>query len=150
MKTENERYEQWLETLKSNAPVLENPTALTEDILRRVASLPPRNRPKRGWEICGWISAVAAGILLCLLINDTIFFEKEALPTNRPEIYVQTQDIQLKGQTTPEGWSVKMNLMEKSRCLSEVWNKRQEKRKKETAEMLDRVMEIMNNQSFNK
>lgn len=150
MKSENERYEQWLEALKNNAPVLENPEAMTEDILQKVAFLSQRRNPKRGWKICGWISAAAAGVLLCLLVNDVVFSENEPVLQSLSAIGLQSNQIQMEQEEAPEEWSASMNLMERSRCLSEVWNKRQEKRKKERGALSGKMMEIMNNQSFNK
>ena len=47
MKKEEMNYEKWLEQLKKTPPVLENPDALTEDIMRAVKAAPFRNRPDR-------------------------------------------------------------------------------------------------------
>ena len=47
MKKEEMNYEKWLEQLKKTPPVLENPDALTEDIMRAVKAAPFRNRPVR-------------------------------------------------------------------------------------------------------
>ena len=43
MKKEEMNYEKWLEQLKKTPPVLENPDALTEDIMRTVKAAPFRN-----------------------------------------------------------------------------------------------------------
>ena len=59
MKKEEMNYEKWLEQLKKTPPVLENPDALTEDIMRAVKAAPFRNRPVRRLNF-------AAGVLLLL------------------------------------------------------------------------------------
>lgn len=45
MKKEEMNYEKWLEQLKKTPPVLENPDALTEDIMRAVKAAPFRTGP---------------------------------------------------------------------------------------------------------
>lgn len=64
MKKEEMNYEKWLEQLKKTPPVLENPDALTEDIMRAVKAAPFRNRPVRRLNFAAWCSAIAATLLL--------------------------------------------------------------------------------------
>lgn len=52
MKKEEMNYEKWLEQLKKTPPVLENPDALTEDIMRTVKAAPFRNRVRPQIELC--------------------------------------------------------------------------------------------------
>ena len=54
MKKEEMNYEKWLEQLKKTPPVLENPDALTEDIMRTVKAAPFRNRPVRRLNFAAW------------------------------------------------------------------------------------------------
>ena len=63
MKKEEMNYEKWLEQLKKTPPVLENPDALTEDIMRAVKAAPFRNRPVRRLNFAAWCSAIAATLL---------------------------------------------------------------------------------------
>ena len=68
MKKEEMNYEKWLEQLKKTPPVLENPDALTEDIMRAVKAAPFRNRPVRRLNFAAWCSAIAATLLLGLWV----------------------------------------------------------------------------------
>ena len=63
-------YEKWLEQLKKTPPVLENPDALTEDIMRAVKAAPFRNRPVRRLNFAAWCSAIAATLLLGLWVAE--------------------------------------------------------------------------------
>ena len=69
MKKEEMNYEKWLEQLKKTPPVLENPDALTEDIMRAVKAAPFRNRPVRRLNFAAWCSAIAATLLLGLWVT---------------------------------------------------------------------------------
>ena len=72
MKKEEMNYEKWLEQLKKTPPVLENPDALTEDIMRAVKAAPFRNRPVRRLNFAAWCSAIAATLLLGLWVAEAV------------------------------------------------------------------------------
>lgn len=72
MKKEEMNYEKWLEQLKKTPPVLENPDALTEDIMRTVKAAPFRNRPVRRLNFAAWCSAIAATLLLGLWVAEAV------------------------------------------------------------------------------
>lgn len=142
MKRNDEQYEQWLEKLRDTMPVLSDPDKLALDILRAVDHLPQkvRKRNGRGWKIMSWLSATAAGFLLCLLLSETAFFsgsgemEQQVITSTNVSVMKQRflypfPQCEVKG----------LSLQEKSLHLSAIWRSRQEaerKRKKVLYEIL--------------
>ena len=86
MKKEEMNYEKWLEQLKKTPPVLENPDALTEDIMRAVKAAPFRNRPVRRLNFAAWCSAIAATLLLGLWVAEAVAVD----PILRGDSYTET------------------------------------------------------------
>lgn len=136
MKREDERYEQWLEKLKRTSPVLLNPEKLTNDIILKIELLPEKVRKekrRRKWEIVTWLSATAAGFLVCLLLGETVFFSGSERMEKEEAV---CEDILVAGTVQPviSEYRIRdMNLKEKSRWLSEKWKSRRlaERKRKE-------------------
>lgn len=136
MKREDERYEQWLEKLKRTSPVLLNPEKLTNDIILKIELLPEKVRKekrRRKWEIVTWLSATAAGFLVCLLLGETVFFSGSERMEKEEAV---CEDILVVGTVQPviSEYRIRdMNLKEKSRWLSEKWKSRRlaERKRKE-------------------
>ena len=89
MKKEEMNYEKWLEQLKKTPPVLENPDALTEDIMRAVKAAPFRNRPVRRLNFAAWCSAIAATLLLGLWVAEAVAVD----PILSSEVTYQEQTL---------------------------------------------------------
>lgn len=87
MKKEEMNYEKWLEQLKKTPPVLENPDALTEDIMSAVKAAPFRNRPVRRLNFAAWCSAIAATLLLGLWVAEAVAVDHSIL---RGDSYTET------------------------------------------------------------
>ncbi|MEG0646546.1 hypothetical protein [Bacteroides sp.] len=72
MKREDERYAQLIEELKGKLPILREPDILTEEIIHRISSLPVKRRTSPYVAIISGISGVAATLLLCLLVSQSM------------------------------------------------------------------------------
>ncbi|WP_431431538.1 hypothetical protein ACRASS_12295 [Bacteroides hominis] len=72
MKKEEINYERWLGQLKKTPPILENPEALTEDIMRAVKAASFRSPAKRRPNLVAWCSGIAATLLLAIWIAETM------------------------------------------------------------------------------
>ena len=71
MKKEEINYERWLGQLKKTPPILENPEALTEDIMRAVKAASFRSPAKRRPNLVAWCSGIAATLLLAIWVAET-------------------------------------------------------------------------------
>ena len=72
MKKEEINYERWLGQLKKTPPILENPEALTEDIMRAVKAASFRSPAKRRPNLVAWCSGIAATLLLAIWVAETM------------------------------------------------------------------------------
>lgn len=72
MKEEDRKYEEWLRELKAKQPVLTNPQQLTTDILQRVSASNRKSSRKRLYSFGSWLSGIAATLLLCFLLTETL------------------------------------------------------------------------------
>lgn len=113
MKQENRHYEEWLTEVRSRQPALSNPEELTAAIMRQVSAMPSRKKRKR-FLISSWISGIAAALLLCLLISETLFTPVPYGLEPEGKVHLQQQH---NAPSLPEGWG-KMSLTEKSDYLS--------------------------------
>lgn len=68
MQDDKDKYQQIIRILKTTPPVPENPEQLTADIIENIRSLPRRRKTGGIWLISGWVSGIAAVILLCLAV----------------------------------------------------------------------------------
>lgn len=129
MKRDDETYEKWLDKLKNTEPVLNAPEELTNDILNKIKTLPSgtsllkeakgKSKTNRILLFVSKISGIAAALLLCFLISETIFFSQDK---QYPEqSYANNAIWQGKTYSLPDSWSPESSLLEKSRYLSEQW-----------------------------
>ncbi|WP_291528396.1 hypothetical protein [Bacteroides sp. UBA939] len=112
MKQDDRCYEEWLAEIRSRQPVMSNPDELTANILQQVARMPSRKKKKKLLIGC-WLSGMAAGVLLCLLMGET-FFDPVFYEVRSMEGYHLQENS---AYSLPEGWE-KMELSEKSDYLS--------------------------------
>ena len=70
------KYDEWLNEIKVKQPVLVNPDQLTADILQRVSVLkrPKKSKrlSKRFYLFGSWLSGIAAIVLFCFLLAETM------------------------------------------------------------------------------
>lgn len=113
MKHEDKDYEKWLSAVKRRQPVLENPNELTDLILRRVSRI--RSAKKQRKILVGtWMSGVAATLLLCLFINETVIAPSSYQVKEEKQCeYWQNNSY----SSLPENWE-EMKAMEKGAFLS--------------------------------
>ena len=118
MKRKDETYGKWLDKLKNTEPVLNAPEELTNDILNKIKTLPSgtsllkeakgKSKTNRILLSVSKISGIAAALLLCFLISETIFFQAihaytcivglvcHNLWRCHPEIWMGTKTLQIK------------------------------------------------------
>lgn len=132
MKTEDKAYERLIKQIKSHDPVLPNPDELTAGIMENISGLPQNKKSKsRIIQITGWISTVAASLLICFLVSETFFYPS---PTKEPKnINIKNQIAVLTRVSTviceiPELSSPELGLREKSRLLIPCLRKKQQAR----------------------
>ena len=100
MKQDDKLYNEWLDEVRNVQPILSNPDELTTAILQQVSRIVPRKK-------------IAAGLLLCLLVSETLL---SPVPDGvRVEEEYRFQENS--AYSLPEGWE-KMRLSEKSDYLS--------------------------------
>lgn len=112
MKQDDRCYEEWLAEIRGRQPVMSNPNELAANILQRVAQTPLR-RKKKKLLIGSWLSGIAAGLLLCLLVSETLFTPVSCDVRAGGELPLQEHNT----YPLPGGWE-KMRLSEKSDYLS--------------------------------
>lgn len=70
MKEEDRKYEEWLNEIRRRQPVLNNPDQLAADVMQKVSG---KRKPKKSLHLFGsWLSGIAAAILLCFLLTETM------------------------------------------------------------------------------
>lgn len=130
MKQDDRHYEEWLAEIRGKQPVMSNPGELTANILQRVARTSFQRRKKKKLLVAGWLSGIAAGLLLCLLVGETLFtpvpFDVRSMEGYRLQ--------ENNAYSLPEGWE-KMRFSEKSDYLSRQYMQLRKLRK-------SRVMEL--------
>ena len=105
MKQDDKLYNEWLDEVRNVQPILSNPDELTTAILQQVSRIVPRKKKRKSLLIGSWVSGIAAGLLLCLLVSETLL---SPVPDG---VRVDS------AYSLPEGWE-KMRLSEKSDYLS--------------------------------
>lgn len=113
MKQEDKHYEEWLTEIRNRQPVMSNPDELTANILQQVSRIPRQKRRKK-LLIGSWLSGIAAGLLLCLLVSETVFSPVPYSIRSGEDYRLQESTI----YSLPEGWEG-MNLSQKGDYLSE-------------------------------
>lgn len=112
MKQEDKHYEEWLTEIRNRQPVMSNPDELTANILQQVSRIPHQKRRKK-LLIGSWLSGIAAGLLLCLLVSETVFSPVPYSIRSGEDYRLQESTI----YSLPEGWE-RMNLSQKGDYLS--------------------------------
>ena len=123
MKREEEQYEQWLEKVRNNPPVLENPEGLSGDIMQRISRTPRKSQ--RPVNRIRWFSAVAALFLLCTMMYEVLFYA-DSSPLERGTV---TLNICPPSEIIPAVALERMSDMtvrEKTVFLSRIWENRKE------------------------
>lgn len=113
MKQEDKHYEEWLTEIRNRQPVMSNPDELTANILQQVSCIPHRKRRKR-LLLGSWLSGIAAGLLLCLLVSETVFTPVPYDIRSGEGYRLQENAV----YSLPKDWKG-MNLSEKSSYLSD-------------------------------
>lgn len=150
MKREDETYEKWLDKLKNTEPVLNAPEELTNDILNKIKTLPSgtsllkeakgKSKTNRILLSVSKISGIAAALLLCFLISETIFFSQDK---QYPEqSYANNAIWQGKTYSLPDSWNPESSLLEKSRYLSEQWKEYKEELSKRKTFFLSKRISV--------
>lgn len=137
MKQEEQQYEEWLEKVRRNLPIVENPEELSNDIMQRISRTPrPSKRPKN-WV--RWFSAAAAIFLLCTMLYEVLFYaevpplEKETVTINSCPSTEIVPTISLEQMS-------EMTVKEKAAFLSRIRKERKEikcKRKNLVNKLID-------------
>ena len=122
MKEENRKYEEWLRELKATQPVLTNPEQLTADILQRVSASNRKNSRKRLYSFGSWLSGIAATLLLCFLLTESLSVATRPNDEDSGFIRATTTTSSL-----PPNWE-SMSLTEKGSYLI-AYQKKQERQK---------------------
>lgn len=65
-------YNTLLKRLQNTLPIQKEPEKLTQSILERIKAVNDRNQKNRKMQVISALSGVAAGLLLCLLVHDTM------------------------------------------------------------------------------
>ena len=73
MKQDDKLYNEWLDEVKNVQPILSNPDELTTAILQQVSRIVPQKKKRKSLLIGSWVSGIAAGLLLCLLVSEALF-----------------------------------------------------------------------------
>ncbi|WP_303207679.1 hypothetical protein [Bacteroides oleiciplenus] len=135
MKQDDRHYEEWLAEIRGRQPVMSNPDELAANILQRVART-SSGRKKKKLLIVGWLSGIAAGLLLSLLVSETLFtpvpYEVKPMEGYRLQVN-DTYSFSL-----PEGWE-KMRLSEKSDYLSGQYIQFRKLRRNRVMELTKRI-----------
>jgi hypothetical protein len=87
MRNKNISYETVTGYLKNCKPVLDNPNELTQTVMDRIERLSANGKKVRIMRITGVLSGIAATLLLCLLISETVrqpLAPVETLPSVTP------------------------------------------------------------------
>lgn len=75
MEKKENRYEELLMIIKEHPPILRNPEKLTDGIMDRIDKLAQprhtRHTHNRWLLVAGWLSTMAATILICLFVSET-------------------------------------------------------------------------------
>lgn len=134
-------YEQWLEKIKTTEPFLNNPEELTNDILKRINTL-PSGTPPRILLLVSRISGIAAAFLLCLLISETVFFPQDKQFTEQPS----TANAVWLGKVSflSDDWNTESSFLEKSRYLSEQWKEYKKELSKRKTFFLSKKISVEN------
>ena len=150
MKREDETYGKWLDKLKNPEPVLNAPEELTNDILNKIKTLPSgtsllkeakgKSKTNRILLSVSKISGIAAALLLCFLISETIFFSQDKQYPKQS--YANNAIWQGKAYSLPDSWSPESSLLEKSRYLSEQWKEYKEELSKRKASFLSKRISV--------
>lgn len=110
MKEEDRKYEEWLNEIRSKQPVLNNPDQLAADIMQRVSGM---RKPQKNLHLFGsWLSGIAAAILLCFLLTETMRMPVPSDCENPRFIWESATASPL-----PQNWK-SMTLAEKGSFLS--------------------------------
>ena len=72
MKQDDKLYNEWLDEVRNVQPILSNPDELTTAILQQVSRIVPQKKKRKSLLIGSWVSGIAAGLLLCLLVSETL------------------------------------------------------------------------------
>ncbi|MDR2057808.1 MAG: hypothetical protein LBP83_05940 [Dysgonamonadaceae bacterium] len=73
MENEKTTYENWIERIRTASPVLDHPDALTQTVLKKIEETTVNKPKSRFLYFTGLISNVAAVLMLCVLIYETIY-----------------------------------------------------------------------------
>lgn len=129
MKREEQRYEEWLEKVRKNLPLVENPEELSEDIMQKISRIPRQLQKPVNWV--RWFSAIAALFLFCTMMYEVLFyadtptFERGTVTMNicPPTEIIQSVSLERMSE---------MTVRERTVFLSRIWKERREvQRRKE-------------------
>lgn len=81
MEKEKDTYWKLIEKLQNNEPILNNPEALTENIMQQIQKAAAKQNIRRRFLFLGWLSGAAAVLLICFFISEQIISAQETPAT---------------------------------------------------------------------
>lgn len=87
MKDEDQKYKEIISIIKDNPPTINDPEALTADVMGCIEKVSQRRSARKRLLISGWVSAIAATFLLCFLLKETLFIPVNQQGTNASQVY---------------------------------------------------------------
>jgi len=126
MTQEEKTYNRLISGIKNNPPVLNRPEELTADIMQSISRLRKRKRGGKLLYVTGWISTIAASLLICLLLGETF------LPVNtKTDNVVNSQSgTQATALISIPELNPDMDITEKSEALFSLRKEKRENRMK--------------------
>lgn len=132
MKQEDKGYKEWLAEIRTGQPLLDNPEELTKNIMQRIGRTKLKRR-KRKFIIGSWFLGVAAGIGLCLLLNETLFSPVMGGTDREGESRREVSQVKVHGIrqyfSLPANWE-NMSFSEKSSYCSAYYMAQRQQRQK--------------------
>lgn len=123
MKQEEQLYEEWLEKVRKNLPLVENPEELSKDIMQRIYRTSRNPRKSVSW--IRWLSTVAALFLLCTMMYE-VFFYTDAPTLERGTVTINICPPTEIIQTVSFERMSEMPVRERTAFLSRIWRERKE------------------------
>ncbi|MDR0688624.1 MAG: hypothetical protein LBF55_08095 [Prevotellaceae bacterium] len=135
MKHENISYDELISKLKSASPQFSDPEALTRSIMLSVERLPLRQKQHTALRITGFLSGVAACLLVCLLVRELAWQPATfAAPIPPAAVFSEAYSDRIAAEiedvssrSVPEKMRMVADIMQKRRAQSRRWKSAHEK-----------------------
>lgn len=136
---QEERYEQWLEKVRNNPPLLDNPQELSREIMQRVVRT-PRRQSRPITNLMKWFSAVAALLLFCVMMYEVFYSSAFPLAGEDTVSLRICPPAEILSELSSEQLCDK-TVREKSVLFSRLWKKHQNRQRKRE----DAINRLLNN-----